>query len=263
MSAAIAVGWAGLVLVVASRRARLPLSRGAGDSGGSRRRPHHRGGGAVTDAIAHLGMLVQRRIPPTRAVGPATTGTAVLAAGLAAIVDPLAGLVLAIASVIACVASKIAATRARRARLARELPAALEVLTMASAAGMTLPVALAMAVDELDGEVGVVLGDVMRRHAHGVGLADALADVARREGEPLEPVLSMLATSLHSGAPVSDALARAADRQRRVARRDAETRIRRLPVSLLVPLVCCVMPAFVLVTIVPVIAGGTGRVELP
>jgi pilus assembly protein TadC len=50
-------------------------------------------------------------------------------------------------------------------------------------------------------------------------------------------------------------LERVAEQARDVRRRHAEESARRVPVQLLFPLVACVLPAFVLLTVVPLLAG--------
>jgi hypothetical protein len=53
-----------------------------------------------------------------------------------------------------------------------------------------------------------------------------------------------------------------ATRQRAALRRAAEARARRLPVALLLPLICCVLPSFALLTIVPVLVTGVTRLHI-
>ena len=101
------------------------------------------------------------------------------------------------------------------------------------------------------------------RRDRGESLVDALDALGVREGEPLEGVLAMLVVAQRSGAPIGDALERAAVRQRAELRRAAETRVRRLPVTMLLPLLACVMPAFVLLTIVPLLVGGISEARIP
>ena len=80
-------------------------------------------------------------------------------------------------------------------------------------------------------------------------------------GPPVRPLVTTLTASLRSGAPPGPSLQRLADAQRQRQRRRAEERVRRLPVLLLAPLVGLVMPAFVVLTIVPV-AVTTARAGL-
>jgi pilus assembly protein TadC len=83
-------------------------------------------------------------------------------------------------------------------------------------------------------------------------MADALEELTRAIGPEARPLVTALSSSLRSGAPLAPGLQRLADAQRRRQRRRAEERIRRLPVLLLAPLVGLVLPAFVVLTIVPV-----------
>jgi len=69
----------------------------------------------------------------------------------------------------------------------------------------------------------------------------------------------MLVGGGRSGAALTTDLSRFADDLRRRQRRAAEERARRLPVLMLVPLVCCVLPAFCLLTVVPMLAAGLSR----
>jgi tight adherence protein C len=61
------------------------------------------------------------------------------------------------------------------------------------------------------------------------------------------------------GAPVGPVLARLAAEERTALRRQAEAHARRVPVRLLFPLVFLILPAFVLLTVVPGLAAGLGR----
>jgi pilus assembly protein TadC len=66
-----------------------------------------------------------------------------------------------------------------------------------------------------------------------------------------------------SGAPVAETLTRLADDSRAAARVAAVTAARRVGVQVVAPLGLCFLPAFVLLGIVPVIAGLAADVLLP
>jgi tight adherence protein C len=86
----------------------------------------------------------------------------------------------------------------------------------------------------------------------GLCLAEALE--AEADGAPgLAPLLALLAASERSGAPVGAALVRLAAATRAQARRRAMARARTVPVRLLFPLVFLVLPAFLLLTVAPVV----------
>ena len=66
----------------------------------------------------------------------------------------------------------------------------------------------------------------------------------------------MLVASERYGVPLTEGLDRVAREARLERRRRAEERARRLPVLLLFPLVLCVLPAFGLLTVVPLLVGS-------
>lgn len=92
--------------------------------------------------------------------------------------------------------------------------------------------------------------------ADGDGLlADRIEEGGRLLGEPGRPLVSALVSAARYGSPVGDALARAGVEARDRRRRSAEESARRLPVIMLFPLVGCILPAFLLLSLVPLIAG--------
>jgi glutamine synthetase len=67
-----------------------------------------------------------------------------------------------------------------------------------------------------------------------------------------------LARAVESGASVADAMERLSDDLRRATRADVENRARAVGVKAAVPLGVCLLPAFVLVGVVPLVAGAVG-----
>jgi hypothetical protein len=94
-------------------------------------------------------------------------------------------------------------------------------------------------------------------------LVTALQQYGDELGRSGHELVAILIASERDGAPLARGLERAADAVRRAQRRDLERRARRLPVTLLVPLVCCVLPAFVVLTVVPLLAGSLGDLRFP
>ena len=144
------------------------------------------------------------------------------------------------------------------AALARELPVVLDLLGVAIGAGCTPYLAVEVAVQWSPPVVAAPLATVLRSCSLGIGFATALDDAAR--GTPaLHPLADALLASDRLGAPVAPVLARLADEERAALRRQAEAHARRIPVRLLFPLVVLVLPAFVLLTVIPGLASGLGR----
>jgi hypothetical protein len=148
--------------------------------------------------------------------------------------------------------------RADDAALARELPVTLDLLGVAVGAGCTPHLALDVAARWSPPHLADAFGEVLRRCALGLDLESSL-DAMATTTPRLRPLADALLTSDRAGAPIGPVLARLADENRAAVRRSAETHARRVPVRLLFPLVFLVLPAFVLLTVVPGIAAGLGR----
>jgi tight adherence protein C len=135
------------------------------------------------------------------------------------------------------------------------IPLTADLLGVALAAGLTPYLALGVGARSAPAAVGWQLAGVLEAVERGHRLADALA--ARADATPrLRPLLEVLLASERLGAPVGPALARLGADGRARARRAALERARTLPVRLLFPLVFLVLPAFVLLTVGPVLLAG-------
>jgi len=152
--------------------------------------------------------------------------------------------------------------RLRRARaataadeVARDLPDLVDLLALAVGAGVPLPAAVPaiapLAPPALRDDL-VAAADAL---AGGRASDEVVVELGRRWGPPARPLVHALADHLRYGTPVLPALDRVAADARAARRRAAETRARRLPVLLLLPLVLCTLPAFGLLTVAPLVAG--------
>lgn len=73
--------------------------------------------------------------------------------------------------------------------------------------------------------------------------------------EPLPAIARALSDAAATGAPVASTLRRTADEIRRDVAHAFERKVERAPIKMVVPLVCCILPSFVLVAIVPLLRG--------
>ena len=149
-----------------------------------------------------------------------------------------------------------AAGRARDQSIARAVPDLVDLLSLAVGAGLSLPGALDIVRPWLPNELRRLIDDAVERIAAGAPLADALTRL--RDDVPMasrRPLVVLIAAT-RDGAPLAASLERAAGEARLARRRAAETRNRKLPVLMLLPLVLCVLPAFVLLTLVPLVVGS-------
>ncbi|MGI9622479.1 MAG: type II secretion system F family protein, partial [Acidimicrobiales bacterium] len=160
------------------------------------------------------------------------------------------------------------ARRRREAEIARELPEIIELLSLALAGGGSVQnaVAAVASVGEADGNLRPVsrgFGSIPAAVAGGHRFSEALEQAGRTIGPQVKPVVRALLGSDHYGTAVRPTLQRLAHEAREARRRRAQTAVRKLPVQMLWPLVLGVLPAFVLLTIVPILAGTLEGLGLP
>ncbi|GAA2074665.1 type II secretion system F family protein [Actinomadura alba] len=143
--------------------------------------------------------------------------------------------------------------RRRRARLVADLPVAVDLL----AACLSCGTSWGEAVEAVADAVGGPLGDELRAVAAQVrlGADPARAWLALAREPALAPLARAVARAAHSGTALTPTLARLARDQRRSAHAAATVRARAAGVRAVAPLGLCFLPAFVLLGIVPAVAG--------
>jgi tight adherence protein C len=165
------------------------------------------------------------------------------------------GVLAAIAALVAVDSSLRRAIEAERVRFRRSFPDAIDLLAIACMAGMNAyrafrtvgkarPAGCERIFEALDADLssGATVSDALRhismetRFPELAALSRAISG-AERLGHPLGPALMRLAADL---------------RERQV--RQAQAAARKAPIKVLFPLVFCILPAFVLLTVVPVLA---------
>jgi tight adherence protein C len=148
------------------------------------------------------------------------------------------------------------AAGARAAAVIDEVPDVVDLLRLATGSGLALPLALPVVARHGSGPVRVALRDAAAAAGAGRPLADALVEALAPVGSGPARLGHALADHLRYGTPLDPALARLGIEVRSERRRHAEVLARRVPVRLLLPLVVCVLPAFGLLTVVPLLAGS-------
>ena len=96
---------------------------------------------------------------------------------------------------------------------------------------------------------------VVSRIDGGERFADAVSTLPAMLGATAQQLGDALALADRHGTPLAPTLDRLADDARARRRRNAEVAARQLPIRLSFPLVGCTLPSFVLLTIVPLMAG--------
>jgi Flp pilus assembly protein TadB len=143
--------------------------------------------------------------------------------------------------------------RRRREAITRELPLAVDLLGVALAAGAAPSGALAAVAAASDGPLAAEL----RAAEHGLRLGRdpvrVWQEVARRPG--LAALGRAMARAVETGASVSDALHRLAEDLHGAAGLEVESRARAVGVRATAPMGLCLLPAFALIGVVPLVAG--------
>jgi Flp pilus assembly protein TadB len=149
--------------------------------------------------------------------------------------------------------SQPAAVRREQERARRDLPHLVGLLADALRSGRSPDDALTVIADALPGPAAERLSGLVPRLRLGVDPAQVWLDLGADAA--LAPLGRTLARAHRTGAPVVAAVERLADELAQAARAEVEDRARAVGVKAAVPLGLCLLPAFVLIGIVPVVAG--------
>jgi tight adherence protein C len=171
----------------------------------------------------------------------------------------------AVPSLILCVPMGLAVARvpdvlvARRAgrrqrQMRARVPDLAELLIATTAAGLSPPLAFRRAAEVVDGPLGEELRVAVRGLELGAQWRSVLDELAVRTGDPsIRRLVRAMGRSQRLGTSLVSTLHNVAEdlRQERQAR--AEELARRAPVKMLFPLVFLILPAFLLLTVGPVL----------
>ena len=136
----------------------------------------------------------------------------------------------------------------------REVPVLLDLLAVATSAGLPPQLAFRRAVEAATGPLADELGSVIDATDLGGRWRDELTSVGNRLELPdLQRLLGALARTDTLGSSLAEEIEHLASDVREVRRAAVAQRARTAPVKMLFPLVFLVLPAFLLLTVVPVL----------
>ena len=148
----------------------------------------------------------------------------------------------------------------RREVLVEDLPLGIDLLASCLDAGAAPESALVSVSRALDGPMGEELLAIHHRLHVGVDPVQVWRSVA--EHPQLAPLGRAVGRAHETGAPVGQAVHRLAVELRDRARADVETRARSIEVKAAAPLGLCLLPAFVVLGVVPMVVGVFGSMRL-
>jgi Flp pilus assembly protein TadB len=146
-----------------------------------------------------------------------------------------------------------AAARRRRLALQRVAPLVADLLAAALAAGVPLERAVPVVARAVGGPAELALQRVHHLVELGESPAQAWAGLAHEPG--LGPIARSVARSARTGAPLAALLATTAGELRAASAAAALAEVRAVSVRAVLPLGLCLLPAFTLLGIVPVVVG--------
>ena len=146
-----------------------------------------------------------------------------------------------------------------RARQSAALPDLVDMIRLCVASGCT-PYGSLVVLGSLPLRADDVLGPLLVEAAEalrgGAVVGDVLEEFQSVVGEAARPLCSALRSSADSGTPITETLDLLAREARRARKAQADVAAKRLPVLLLFPLITCILPAFALLAIVPLLGGA-------
>ena len=214
-------------------------------------------GRATPSPVGRLGGLIRRSAG--RAADPARdrrAGWSALGTVLALAVSPIVALGVAAASVLSArIAEQRQRRRAEEAVLA-SVPETIDLFVLTASAGHPVQRSLQMVATRAGEPIGRELRAAVRRVEHGERTADALEQAAETLGEPVRPLVEravFVRAVRHASGPCARAAGRrGSDGSAATRRGGGPSR----PDQVALPLVLCTLPAFALLTVVPLLIGA-------
>lgn len=198
--------------------------------------------------------------PPSHEDAPVLRVTATVAVALGALffVGGTAGALAALVAAGACWWAtgrmEPPSVRRRRERLAASVPHAVDLLAACLSAGLSPSAAVEQITAAVDDPLAGEFAALSSRLRLGVDPGTVWRDLATHP--QLGGLGRTISRAVDSGASVAHAMLRLADDLRQRNRAEVETRARAVGVKAALPLGVCLLPAFVLVGVVPLVAGS-------
>jgi tight adherence protein C len=112
------------------------------------------------------------------------------------------------------------------------------------------------------GDVRGVAERVLDRCQQGERLADATSELIAAFGSAAVGIANTLAAAERDGLPIAPVLDRLVGEAHAERRRQAQVDAAKLPIKLAFPLVACVLPSFVALTVVPILIGALSSLTI-
>jgi len=139
-------------------------------------------------------------------------------------------------------------------QLARQIPEFIDAVVLLMLSGSTPAQSLIAVPTWLEPPLREIIADVSHQLLRGNRLSDCVTSLRQLIGSPALALVDALLSADRDGQSIANTLDRLSNESRTQRRRQLDADIRRLPVRLTFPLVCCILPSFVMLGVVPMIA---------
>ncbi len=141
------------------------------------------------------------------------------------------------------------------------IPELIDVLLVLIRAGQSPAAAMAQLNYWAPGDLHKYLMPVHTRLIQGERFADVIKRLRDDLGSSSYPLCDILVSADRDGLPITSVLDQLAYHAHLERRRMQDTKARQLPVRLLLPLTCCILPSFVLLAMVPLVINSLSAVS--
>jgi Flp pilus assembly protein TadB len=159
--------------------------------------------------------------------------------------------------VIMCIAIGLFRRRNRNLvapQIARQLPEFIDAIVLLLHSGASPAQALIAAPSWLEPPLHHIVNGAAQQISHGNRFSESVIALRGSIGPTVFPLVEALLSVDRDGQSIANVLDRLSNESRAQRRRQLDADIRRLPVRLTIPLACCILPSFVLLGVVPMIA---------
>ena len=139
-------------------------------------------------------------------------------------------------------------------QLVRQLPEFIDAIVLLLHSGASPAQALIAAPSWLEPPLHHIVNGVAQQISHGNRFSESVSALRGSIGPPVFPLVEALLSVDRDGQSIANVLDRLSSESRVQRRHQLDADIRRLPVRLTIPLACCILPSFVLLGVVPMIA---------
>lgn len=150
----------------------------------------------------------------------------------------------------------------RQNMIRRSLPDVVDLIIAALYAGMTPAASMEFVALAAPESVRINFSDIAAGLRRGERLSTLLRSLVDELGSAFRPLCDILTAADKLGIPTSSLIGQLSSDAHLMRRLQDEADARRLPVRLGLPLVLCTLPSFVVVVIVPVIAGVLSHMHI-